>query len=413
MKITKFVLLSVLLLLVIAPVGAQDANPLLEMLALVPYNEMTLESPVIVSYADYAAAEAARGISRFTKADVDEGTDLFGLWMGTIGSNFVSGMEMSYFQNWLEEMPQTVGFAWTDIDRTLEFGQPPAQGHILAGDFDADSITAAFSARGFVEAEVEGVPVWCPPAGCEEGMKVDVANRELGNPFGGEIGRKEPFAMLSEYLVDAPDFGIFQSIIAAYNDTQDSLADVPEFVTAVEAIASKGVIRQAQFVGGLWLITGDPLAALPGDVGDLIREAAQDYGTIPPYSLVVFADVAHEDEQRFVLGFVYPDAESAQAAGAEVINRLKSYVSLTTKRPVADMLEERGVSAINEPEVYEGEDFAVALITMPYPYPSNELVKDGGREFYAPSGMVFRLFVDMLYRRDTLFLVPELLLPEQ
>jgi hypothetical protein len=85
-----------------------------------------------------------------------------------------------------DKMTDVVGFNWfNNIDQVLAFGQLPQAGVVLGGDFDAETVGSALSARGFEETGVDGVPVWHR---FEDGA-VSIADREMADPFGGQIGK--------------------------------------------------------------------------------------------------------------------------------------------------------------------------------------------------------------------------------
>src|SRR5258706_1032042 len=135
LKVIRVSCFIVLCLVLCLPVRAQDnANPLLDMLKLVPDNEQTRVGVPLVSYADYRAIEQARGIDKpLTKADFDNRTDTASLWIAA-SNGVMSGMRLDYFLQYLEGMEQAVGFSWFDVDRSLVFGQTPVIGNILAGE---------------------------------------------------------------------------------------------------------------------------------------------------------------------------------------------------------------------------------------------------------------------------------------
>ncbi len=117
------------------------------------------DSAPITSYADYRLLEAARGISTPTKADFDNRTETARIWLAA-GGGLSAGFPMQDLMQYLEGMEEAVGFGWFDVNRALSFGQPPAIGNVLAGDFDAASIAAAFEARGFTGSAAGDVTVW-------------------------------------------------------------------------------------------------------------------------------------------------------------------------------------------------------------------------------------------------------------
>ena len=106
----------------------------------------------------------------------------------------------------LDGMADAVGFGFFDIDRSLVFGEPPGNGTIVAGHFHGDRIARAYQARGFSENTQGAVSVWCGPEGCDSGLKLNLGDRNPANPFGGQFGRAEPLAVLSDQLL--ADLGV-------------------------------------------------------------------------------------------------------------------------------------------------------------------------------------------------------------
>src|SRR5690606_74600 len=139
-----------------------------------------------------------------------------------------------------------------DMDRSLVFGNPPSMGNILEGDFDPAQIAEAFAARDFTENDFNGVPVWCGAAGCENGLQTDLANRNPGNPFGGDLGRSEPLAIVSDSLLaNSASDGLVETMIGTYQGEYNSLADADDYQALAQALADQGTIVQAQFLNPL------------------------------------------------------------------------------------------------------------------------------------------------------------------
>src|SRR5690606_9473354 len=92
-------------------------------------------------------------------------TDLGSRWIA-MSFGISGGMRMDYVMASLEEMPDVVGFSFLDIDRSLVFGNPPGMGTVLAGAFDPDRIGAAYTAAEYEVHDIDGVTVYCSPAGC-------------------------------------------------------------------------------------------------------------------------------------------------------------------------------------------------------------------------------------------------------
>ncbi|MEW6578239.1 MAG: hypothetical protein AB1435_03485, partial [Chloroflexota bacterium] len=160
--------LIVALLLALMPSAtalAQDDPPapsLLAMLAGVPQDALPADSGwATVRYVDFAALYEAEGIAALRAAgDLDalmNDVPLPGMLM-----RIIAGPEaLSYVFPNSGQMAASVGFEWLlDVDRSLDFGDPPDFGLLLGGDFDAGAIGAALQARDFSQTDVSGVTVW-------------------------------------------------------------------------------------------------------------------------------------------------------------------------------------------------------------------------------------------------------------
>lgn len=383
------ILLTLIVMLVVVPAAGQEEAddaadiPLLETLALVPADALEDTYPPLISYADYAEIVIARNMTRPTAADFLNGTENSALWIGVTGG-LSTGMELSYFFVQIEEMEPLTGFSWMQIDRSLTFGNVPSAGLILGGEFNRDAITAAYTARDYTSSSAgDDVTVWCSAGGCD-GSLMDIGNRNPANPFGGELGRSQPVAVMPDFVASSADFAVVRNIVDAYTGAEPSLADNAAVYAAAQAMASTGGIRQALFF-----------------TQDALGDPATGDGPLPPYSLIFFGDTWQDDTQIALIGMVYDSAADANAAVIEVLSRLETAVSMMTNRAFMELLEERG-GEVHDAYVYQVDDAGpfVALALLHYPMPDNTVQDLGGRTGYAPSSMVFRLLVDHLYRRD-------------
>jgi hypothetical protein len=291
-RISILLLRAALFLLAVAPLGAQDETPpLLTMLAFVPDDPATYEGVPVVSYADYRAFEASRGIPTITIQDFQDETEATGLWIAAIQGLSSGPPLVQYALADMERTQELMGFSFFDIDRALSFGFPPRMGTALVGNFDLDSITAAYSARDFSQTEMDGATVWCGPKSCDSGLEQDLVGRDRADLFGGHLGRKEPFALLPDgYILNSTDIALVQAMIAAHQGKQSSLAENAFYLAAAEAVSADGVLRQAQMFkwSDLGVVSG---AGLPGDAAQQIKELAESTDPLPAYALAVIADI--------------------------------------------------------------------------------------------------------------------------
>ncbi len=410
-RITALLIGLLLGMLAVFLAAAQDegSSPLLEMLALVPDNAATQAGSPVVSYADYRMMEAMRGITNAPLRSAEAmQTEEGRLWLATM-RGLGAGMEMSYLLAYIEEMQPLVGFIFADIDRSLIFGNPPSRGMILGGNFDADAIAMAYTAREFTETAIGDVSVWCGPEGCEEGMKINLQDHNVANPFGGYLGRNEPLAVLPGYLADSADYSVVQNILGAYEGAIPSLADNPAMAALVRAADDAGTVAQLLILNftDVGMLTGDLLT----DVPDNVRTALTTFGTLPPYQAFALADVWDgADQEITLLMLVYPNAAEAKVAAAELSTRMETAVSLIQKTRFSQLVADRN-GVIGEPVVIGYESgYTVAVLPITAPIPGNE--SQPSVPGIPESGVIFRLFVEAIYQRDLALIASTTLLPE-
>lgn len=408
----KKITLLLVCLLFTGGVSAQETNdlPLTRLLGLVPDTSAIRES--LITYADYRVVENARGIEPPTAQDFEERSERSALWVAA-SMRLSGGLDLSYLLMYLTGMSEQVGFGFFDIDRAIVFDNPPQMGAVLEGDFNSDAIAAAFAARDYAEETIEGLTVWCPNADCD-GQRVDLANINPANPFGGRLGRSEPLAILSPTLLgQSPSFDTLSAIIATSTGERASLADSPEFIAVAEAISDAGSVVQAMFVSPIHTLSSPPDPALlleaasDEDARTTLEARFNESGSLPFYWLVAFGDVSTNTEEIALITLAYSNAEVAQSAG----DALKSAFETTTSLMIADktygdLAVERGAT-VDDAYVYEASNgWFVTVLPLRRPLPSNEIPE--GRSGYDPSGLIYRLLVQTLQSRDTAYLAVEM-----
>ena len=381
-----------LMLLPGASALAQDdspPSPLLAMLAGVPEDAVPADSGwATVRYTDYAALYEAEGITKlrdFGNLDLlKTAVPLPGMMM-----RLTAGPEaLSYVFASTGQMGRTVGFEWLlDVDRSLEFGDPPGVGLLLGGDFDAAAIGAALQARDFSQADVSGVTVWHR----FDDLAISVMDRDTTDPFGGHLGAAARIALLPDMLANARSWPLINGVIGAAQGDLPSLADDPAYRALAGAItAPDGLLIQALFFGGA------ALGAVPGDPASLgVTPPAADLGPLPPYALAVLADRQEGNDQVHLIGLVYADAPTAQAAADVLAGRIADF-RLST-RPDTVLAEEFGATVSASVVGSAGDGLAVALVEARYPLPA-ERTDAGGR--FLSAGRLYGLWVQAILRRE-------------
>ncbi|MBP8973015.1 MAG: hypothetical protein KBH93_04000 [Anaerolineae bacterium] len=382
------------LLLVLLPGAsalAQDdlpPSPLLAMLAGVPEGAIPADGGwATVRYTDYAALYESEGITKLR----DFGNlDLLmtAVPLPAMLTRLAAGPEaLSYVFPSAGQMAGTVGFEWLlDVDRSLEFGDPPGVGLLLGGEFDTEAIGAALQARDFSQADVSGVTVWHR----FDDLAISAADRDTADPFGGHLGAAARIALLPDMLANARSWPLINGIIGAAQGNLPSLADDPAYRALAGAItAPDGLLIQALFFSGEALqAAGDP-----AQLG--LAMPAADLGPLPPYALAVLADRQEGNDQVHLIGLVYADAPTAQAAADVLATRIADF-RLST-RPDIVLAEEFGATVSASVIEREADGLAVALVEARYPLPAER--SDAGGHFLS-AGRLYSLWVQAIMRRE-------------
>lgn len=370
---------------------AQDDSPpppLLAMLAGVPQSAVPADGGwATVRYTDYAALYESEGITRlrdFGNLDLlMTSVPLPGMLM-----RIIAGPEaLSYVFASTGQMAAAVGFEWLlDVDRSLEFGDPPDVGLLLGGDLDAAAIGAALQARDFSQAEVSGVTVWHR----FDDLAISMMDRDTADPFGGHLGAAARIALLPDMLANARSWPLINGIIGAAQGDLPSLADDPAYRALAGAItAPDGLLIQALFFGGEALqVAGDPT-----QLG--LTLPAADLGPLPPYTLAALADRQEGSDQVHLIGLVYADAPTAQVAADVLAGRLADF-RLST-RPDEVLIERFGATVSASVVESAADGLAVALVEVRYPLPA-ERTDAGGR--FLSAGRLYNLWVQAILRRE-------------
>jgi hypothetical protein len=395
-----------------APVGSREA--FLEALGRVPDTAEVRGS--LLSYLDQEAILAARpGAARPTTTaealDLVEMDDPAGaLWLGALMGTASGDMELLQLLPQAGDWPERLGFDLLDIGRHLTFGVPPADGSVLVGHFDPDAIAAAFAERGYSASEAGQGLLLCGAAGCAEGMAMDLANADGSLPFGGRLGRSEPLAVSEGAILSSADIATVEAMMAAAAGEVPSLADDPTYrALALAADPALQLIQATILPGGMLGIgpdIGQVLGAAPEEAAQLRVELNESLEPMPPAQAVAIIDGASATEQVVTLALSYADEEDAQVAAAVLPRRLASLPAVSFDTPMAELLEERGVTSVTGSSQPAGEgSTAIARIELRAALP----IDDGpGTDRAGPSSQLYRLFADLVMRRDLLWLVPVL-----
>jgi hypothetical protein len=209
----------------------------------------------IVSYVDYRTVESARpgaaqpesfaALEALRDAEDPSGR----LWNAAyLGVSSGSGDLLRSLFRGAPDWPALIGFDFFDVDREVAFGDPPADGIVLFGEFEPSAIAAAFAARGYTATETDGRSLLCPPDGCDSGTRLHMDQRDPRIPFGGDLGRLEPLGVSETEIDSSASDETVRDLLAAAAGTIPSLGEDPAHRAAAEAVALENSVIPATIV---------------------------------------------------------------------------------------------------------------------------------------------------------------------
>jgi hypothetical protein len=389
-----------------------SAGPLLSLLAGIPEDPID-QTDGFIYFADYSAMESAYNATRPADAeefaDLQESDEAHKVW-----SVLFQGTTWFYSQYWpvgLETGPETVGFSPLEVDQAIQWRVPPSDCLMLTGSFDADAIRTAYQANiGLAQKGFDGRTVWCSADDGVDGFQIDVSNRVLENPFGGDLGRRQPMIISDNLLMSSADLELVLAHLDAAAGTVPNLADAPSYRAAVNAVSKDADILQATIFGptvalqmASALLSVDLLS--PEIPSSTLEAPPEDYQELPAFELLILADAVTGDEQIARVGLVYRDAESAEIAGPILLDRLATYPSHSGPSFAEVLTPSNGTG----PRYYVRQESERAVLVLEFPAPratTEEIVAMLGdyEGTAAPPGWVYRRLSKMFVQRDTSWL---------
>jgi hypothetical protein len=398
------------MIMAVVPAAAQivpsEDTPVVRMLSHIPN---TIEARTELSYVDYQAILAARPdvpkFNTFAEFEAAFRGENGNLVMATL-NGIQSGPSFLQYLLQSEDLPELLGFDFFDIAQAVSFGTPPAEVFIVQGDFDPAAVIAAHQARDFTQDELNDITLLCGAAGCENGMVQNLMERNPANIFGGNLGRSQPTLVTDTWIATSPSIDMITEV--AETDVERSLAEQPDYRSAVEAVEANGTLLQSWFVLPSDVLPVSDMLAM-GQLTEEQSEALEerlkeDFVPIPAWNLALLADVATETDQQAIVALVYTDHEDAEAAAAQFPARLLNATSMMTMQSFGEILADRGMTSA-EVNIYPStrERYAV-LVTLHSPLPSNVRAEDGYTE---ASSLVYGILPRAFLTRDVAWLAPE------
>ena len=297
-----------------------------------------------ISVADYTNATAGCYISDFTGA-----------------SYAASGQYRDAF-----------GFDIFQVDREISAGQPVDNFSRMEGVFDASTVAAKLQTGGYMQAAYNGAPYYTVREDGQIGDLTDPRARIA-------LARMNRVAVSGERIVAAPKTAQITGELDAEAKKTAALDAVP----ALHAVAS--VLGDVTSVATLPPGTSDVVEAVLQP--EQLRALTRDWGTLHPSELAAMGYTDAGNFRRTMhIALVYTTPTDAAADAPELVKRITGYRSLRTQQPLiptfATAVASRTATAF-------GKGVLIADVTL------------------TPDPARGRFWLDMLFNRDTLFLVPQ------
>lgn len=369
--------LLILILLLSAPLwaacgGDQDKSevPLLRLLSFIP------DTPEYRQYLTYGDADAWHTSWNIPRIDNLEELDSLdresrAYWMFIMGNQTTPPNRLGGQYLFSDDYRGCYGFDLFNADRFVDAGMPREGITVVEFSFDQARIAEALIASGYEsEALAEGGTLYSINADYEMDFEAPT--------HAGKMGDLNRIALLDGQMIMAKATANVTNALLAHSGQLPSLAENPAYVAAARALEDAALKETGELVGVI-LMEGAQFYAIDALLGsfatpELVEAIRARYAgqgpRLPGYTLVAFATRHTEGASYLILAVVFPAGADADEAADVLTERLQSYESLRTLRPLDDYWTFEKATAV------EAEGLPVALVVMraddPPPTPENE-----------------------------------------
>lgn len=269
-----------------APPGTDSLATMLRFVPVSVLGELH-DAGTFLTFADSAAQLASVGVVAPASRD-DPGFDRWRV--ATSGLAIADSLQYAFEPGWRE------AFGWNGfvMDRTLQFGQPPATVTILQGRFDRAAIDTALSAQGYPQVQIPGADIaW------SRSPEPDVDLTSDGGRF--TLGRMNTVALLPDGTMVAG--GVLDGVMALVATATGGGATLAEETTVQQLLAAQSpplvaavLLPGVALAGGvdpaiLRTGAGTPMPDLDEIAATVATEAAA-RAAMPPVLLALFGRTA-------------------------------------------------------------------------------------------------------------------------
>lgn len=316
------------------PVPPPDPDSLLSMLGYAP-DRLRDDSLPLSDIAQYANIE---------------------LWMEAQGIVAPSGPDDPHWDDWHQQLPalaipevlstrgtdavwiQTYGFGLHQVDQVLAVGSAPDYVMVMRGNFDEDTLHAAWADSGYQAVRVDGVTYWSLyPAGSVD-LSAPASRPALGN--------MNNIVLLEDgTLIATARSGRLEQAISVVDGGGPTLAENPE----IRSLLTSGI--EPELLVTATLLKGSVLEELTSAPSDLAT--ATPVPELPRASLVLTGLQIQPDADRrttMVIVAVYDSATTATNAHSRARQLLSTGTSNVTGTPYSNRVHPHSMRVVSSRE---------------------------------------------------------------
>lgn len=398
-----------------APLFDRQQHPMLEMMRFVPDGQIIYEA--LTNYINYEALQSANGLTvdpvNFAEWDALEDYERT-LWIHR-SMGWTTGPPLNNIMR-QEDAINFSGFDSFTVEQAITFGDPPANGVIYTVPLDRPVFETAMNTSNYEQTTLGlgELEAWCPTDGCDVGVNVNPAERNLGFIFDNSgLGRRPPILIDGNYVATSFPEEIATAMAESYTGDSNSLVDNDDYGALFRAMVTiegdAGTLVQMTTVPTDEYLEIDlndsdvSIAGIPLSAENLPTSWAN-YGPLSAYTAFAMASYQSDDELLAAVMAVYDNEADAQVAADELAIRVRDFANeivVGRDTPLIEALQ--GDAVVNAPQVIADENGRfVAVVSVSYPPPSEDedRLSIGGDDSAQIPGFLFRRWVNSIYQRS-------------
>jgi len=324
-----------------ASLAQSRSDALRDLLSFVPLSVVAGPQSPDLEFADLIAA--ARVMAQPASGGSDAFRGPYRALYRAQPSMFYDAMQPAQIEQW----PALMGFAWDDVEATLMLARSPQRLRLVSlSDKAVPGVWPALLAAGYAEGIIAETPALIRG---DEDFAIDIEGRNPADPFGGNLGQSSRLVMFENTLVQAPDRGMLEAVLAR----GPAMTDDPEIAAMLDALDDPNLGREP-LVRATFLFSAAqvPFAVSAG---------------VPEWRIALLADISGADMDTTVLIIAYDDPETAARAADAVSIAWRDLPSVVTGKSMAQLRGNDLITWVTGPFTGpdDGPSVMIAILSEP------------------------------------------------